>query len=74
MKLIIQSWHRSEKETKGLESVGLKHGDVLKDPIGWAGLILEIYATGLNVMLAHASLTEPDVMLLGVSDDLFKQR
>jgi hypothetical protein len=90
MKLKIRSWHNSEKEIKGLASVGLKDGDVFyphlhprqgskflqplpaEDPTDWILVVLEIYGTGLNVMLAHSS--EPGSIMVGVSDDLFKQR
>jgi hypothetical protein len=72
MKVTIITWHRSEKETIGLAKVGLKHGDILEDP-AWVSRILDIYNTGLNVMLAHTG-SNPDNIIVGVSDDLFKTR
>jgi len=72
MKIIIRAWHQSEKERKGLATVGLKDGDAIKSS-DWASIVLSIYATGLNVMLAHTS-KDPEAVILGVADDLFRQR
>jgi hypothetical protein len=75
MELVIRTWHGSEKEIKGLASVGLKHEDIIKDQ-SWSNILMqvfEIYKIGLNVSLLHTTF-HPDSIVVGVSDDLFQTR
>ena len=80
MKAQIVLWHHSEKEKEGIKSINFEHNQILDQADTfqmfdeWIGEIVQkIYDVGLNVMVGHMQ-SNPEMIILGVSDDLSRTR